>query len=49
MKRIPLGHEPAGILVAPDSSRAYVAVTGDNNIVVVDLRTFDLQTRIQDG
>jgi YVTN family beta-propeller protein len=49
MKRIPLGHEPAGILIAPDSSRAYVAVTGDNNVVVVDLHTFDLQKRIQAG
>ena len=49
MKRIVLGHEPAGILIAPDSSRAYVAVTGDNNVVVVDLKTFDLQTRIPTG
>ncbi len=49
MKRIPLGHEPAGILIAPDSTRAYVAVTGDNNVAVVDLKTFDLQTRIQTG
>ena len=49
LKRIPLGHQPAGILIAPDSSRAYVAVTGDNNVVVVDLRTFDLITRIESG
>ena len=49
MKRISLGREPSGILIAPDSSRAYVAVTGDNNVVVVDLHTFDLQARIQTG
>jgi YVTN family beta-propeller protein len=49
LKRIPLGHQPAGILVSPDSSRAYVAVTGDNNVVVIDLRTFDLITRIETG
>jgi YVTN family beta-propeller protein len=49
LKRIPLGHQPAGILVSPDSSRAYVAVTGDNNVAVVDLRTFDLITRIETG
>jgi YVTN family beta-propeller protein len=49
LKRIPLGHEPAGILIAPDSSRAYVAVTGDNNVAVIDLRTFDLITRIETG
>jgi DNA-binding beta-propeller fold protein YncE len=49
LKRIPLGHQPAGIMIAPDSSRAYVAVTGDNNVAVIDLRTFDLQTRIETG
>jgi YVTN family beta-propeller protein len=49
LKRIPLGHQPAGILVSPDSSRAYIAVTGDNNVAVVDLRTFDLITRIETG
>ena len=49
LKRIPLGHQPAGILIAPDSSRAYVAVTGDDNVVLVDLKTFDLITRIPTG
>jgi YVTN family beta-propeller protein len=49
LKRIPLGHQPAGILIAPDSSRAYVAVTGDNNVAVIDLKTFDLITRIETG
>jgi DNA-binding beta-propeller fold protein YncE len=49
LKRIALGHQPAGILIAPDSSRAYVAVTGDNNVAVVDLRTFDLIARIETG
>ena len=49
LKRISLGHQPGGILVAPDSSRAYVAVTGDNNVAVIDLRTLDLQTRIHTG
>jgi DNA-binding beta-propeller fold protein YncE len=49
LKRIPIGHQPAGILIAPDSSRAYVAITGDNNVAVVNLRTFDLQTRISTG
>jgi DNA-binding beta-propeller fold protein YncE len=49
VKRIKLGHEPAGILVSPDSSRAYVAVTGDDNVAVVDLHTFDLITRIGSG
>jgi DNA-binding beta-propeller fold protein YncE len=49
MKRVPVGREPAGILVAPDSSKAYVAVTGDNNVAIVDLHTFDLLSRISTG
>ena len=49
LKRIPLGHQPGGILIAPDSSRAYVAVTGDNNVAVIDLRTFDILARIDTG
>ena len=49
VKRMKLGRSPAGILIEPDSSRAYVAVTGDNDVAVIDLRTLDLQARIQTG
>jgi len=49
LKRINLGHQPAGIVVEPDSSRAYVAVTGDDNVAVIDLRNLELQARIQTG
>jgi YVTN family beta-propeller protein len=49
LKRIPLGREPAGILMEPDGSRAYVAVTGDNNVAVIDLKILELQARIQTG
>jgi YVTN family beta-propeller protein len=49
LKRMPLGRQPAGILVAPDSSVAYVAVTGDNYVAIIDLKTFDLAGRIQPG
>jgi len=49
LKRINLGHQPAGILIAPDSSRAYVAVTGDDNVAIIDLKTLELQSRIQTG
>jgi YVTN family beta-propeller protein len=49
LKRIKLGTEPAGILIPPDGARAYVAVTGDNNIAVIDLKTFDLIDRISTG
>jgi YVTN family beta-propeller protein len=49
LKRIKMGRSPAGILVQPDSSRAYVAVTGDDNVAVIDLKTFDLTARINTG
>jgi YVTN family beta-propeller protein len=49
LKRINLGHQPAGILVDPDSSRAYVAITGDDNVAVMDLQTLELRTRIHTG
>jgi YVTN family beta-propeller protein len=49
LKRLKVGRNPAGILIEPDSARAYVAVTGDNNVAVIDLKTFDLIARIATG
>jgi YVTN family beta-propeller protein len=49
VKRMKLGKNPAGILVAPDGARAYVAVTGDDNVAVIDLKTLDLTARIPTG
>lgn len=49
LKRVPLGRQPAGILMDPDGSRAYIAVTGDNFVAVVDLKSLELADRIQPG
>jgi YVTN family beta-propeller protein len=49
LKRVKVGAQCAGILIEPDSSKAYVAVTGDDNVAVVDLKSFDLLARIQTG
>jgi YVTN family beta-propeller protein len=49
VKRISLGHGVAGILIAPGGSVAYVAVSADNNIAVVDLKTFTVTGRIPTG
>jgi DNA-binding beta-propeller fold protein YncE len=49
LKRINLGHQPAAILIAPDGSRAYLAVTGDNNVPIIDLKSLELQARCQSG
>ena len=49
LKRMKLGKNPAGILIEPDSSRAYVAITGDNNVAVIDLKRLELSGRIPTG
>lgn len=49
IKRMPVGRNPEGILIVPDGSRAYVAIAGDNNVAVVDLRTLEVTGRISTG
>ncbi len=49
LKRMPIGKQLAGILIQPDSTRAYVAATGDDNVAIIDLKTFDLINRIASG
>jgi YVTN family beta-propeller protein len=49
LKRMKMGKQPAGILITPDSSKAYVAVTGDDNVAVIDLKRLELADRIQSG
>jgi YVTN family beta-propeller protein len=49
VKRLKLGRQPAGILVTPDSSRAYVAVTGDDNVVAIDLKSLEIADRLKTG
>ena len=48
-KRVPIGRGAAGILVAPDGARAFVACTPDNYVAVVDLRTDAVVRRIDVG
>jgi YVTN family beta-propeller protein len=42
LKRVHLGRGAAGILLAPDGSRAYVAVSPDDQVAVVDLATLSV-------
>lgn len=44
-----LGGGAAGILVAPDGSRAFVAVTSADKVVVVDLKTLEVIGQIDAG
>ena len=39
VKRVPIGHGAAGILMQTDGQRAYVACTPDDYIVVIDLKS----------
>jgi len=49
IKRIKLGTKVQSIMVAPDSSRAYVGVNGESNVAIVDLKTLELTGRIPIG
>ena len=42
VKRMHLGSSVEGILVQPDGARAYVAVSGDDKVAVVDLKTLEV-------
>jgi len=49
VKRMKLGHQPAGILITPDSARAYVAVTDDDHVAEIDLKSLELSALIRTG
>lgn len=49
IKRIKIGSSIAGILVAPDGSKAYVAATPDNYVGVVDLKKLEMTGKISTG
>jgi len=49
IKRLKLGRNPEGILIAPDGRRAYVAVNGDNKVAVIDLKTLEVSGEILPG
>lgn len=48
-KRMNVGRGAAGILIAPDGSRAYVAITAENNVAVVNLKTLEIENRLHTG
>ncbi|HEY1724137.1 MAG TPA: YncE family protein [Steroidobacteraceae bacterium] len=49
LKRLNLGHGAGGILMAPDGSRAYVAVSRDDYVAVIDLKTLTQIGRVATG
>lgn len=49
VKRLKLGSSAEGILIVPDGSKAFVAVSGDNKVAVIDLQTFQVLTTFETG
>jgi YVTN family beta-propeller protein len=49
VKRIPIGHGAAGILVQPDGARAFVACTPDSYVAVIDLHSLAVVEHIDAG
>lgn len=48
-RRIAVGKQPEGVLIAPDGARAFIAVNGDNHIAVVDLKTWQVSKTLSPG
>jgi DNA-binding beta-propeller fold protein YncE len=49
VKRLPIGHGAAGILMEPDGKRAFVACTPDSYVAVIDLGTLTTVGKIDAG
>jgi YVTN family beta-propeller protein len=49
VKRLKLGKSTEGILIVPDGSKAFVAVSGDNKVAVVDLDKLEVTTTFETG
>ena len=49
VKRVPIGHGAAGILMQPDGQRAFVACTPDDYIVVIDIKSLTVTGKINAG
>jgi len=46
LKRIPIGHGAAGILLNPNGLQAYMACTPDNYVVVIDTKSLEVTAKI---
>lgn len=49
IKRLAVGKAVAGVLIAPDGSRAYAAATGDNCVTVIDVKSLTVIGKIETG
>jgi YVTN family beta-propeller protein len=49
IKRVPIGHGAAGIVMQPDGALAFVACTPDDYVAVIDLKTLEVTGHIDAG
>jgi DNA-binding beta-propeller fold protein YncE len=49
IKRMRVGASPEGILIEPTGQRAFVAVTGDDEVAVIDLKSLSVAKRFSPG
>jgi len=49
LKRLALGRAPTGILIPPGGEVAYVALSGENKIAVIDLKSLTVAKSIETG
>ena len=49
VKRLKLGSSVEGILMLPDGARAIVAVSGDNHLAILDLKTLEVENTFETG
>ncbi len=49
VKQLNLGGGAAGILIVPDGSRAYIAVSGKDKVAAVDLKSLDVTGYVATG
>jgi len=49
VKRVHLGKSVEGILMVPDGGRAFVAVSGDNQVAIFDLKTMSVMSTFSTG
>ena len=44
-----VGHSPNWVTITPDSKHAYISMSGDNNVAVIDIANVELVTKIETG
>lgn len=49
IKRIAIGQGPAGILILPDGSKAYIACSGEGSLAILDLKSWDVNGHVSAG